>query len=65
MTLKEARERLGLTQEQLAARAGTTQAAISYLENGQTKSPSMALASRLARVLRVKPETLFPVEVGK
>lgn len=65
MTLKEARERMGLTQDQLAGRAGTTQAAISYLESGQTKSPSLALATRIAKVLKVKPEALFPVEVGK
>jgi transcriptional regulator with XRE-family HTH domain len=44
----------GLSQEQLARRAGTSQAAISKLENGET-SPSI---ETLARILRVMGEDL-------
>ena len=44
--LKESRIRHGLTQRQLAIRAGTSQAAISRIERG-TVSPSMAMLERL------------------
>jgi transcriptional regulator with XRE-family HTH domain len=44
--LRQARERHGLTQEQLAVRAGTSQAAISRIERGAV-SPSMANLERL------------------
>jgi len=35
-SLREARERLGLSQEEMAARLGLSQATVSRLENGQT-----------------------------
>jgi transcriptional regulator with XRE-family HTH domain len=44
--VKEARRRAGLTQRQLAERAGTTQSAIARLETGQT-NPSFDLVVRL------------------
>ena len=44
--VREARRRAGLTQEQLAARVGTTQSAIARLESGRT-SPSLAYLTRL------------------
>lgn len=44
--MREARERSGLTQSQLAARAGTSQATISAYERGR-KQPSVATLSRL------------------
>jgi transcriptional regulator with XRE-family HTH domain len=44
--LRESRARHGLTQEQLAIRAGTSQAAISRIERGVV-SPSMATLERL------------------
>lgn len=44
--LREARARHGLTQAQLATRAGTSQAAISRIERGVV-SPSMATLERL------------------
>lgn len=46
--LRDARRAAGLTQAQLAARAGTTQSAIARLESGRT-SPTVA---NLDRVLR-------------
>lgn len=44
--LRETRRRHGLTQEQLAARARTSQAAISRIERGRV-SPSVATLSQL------------------
>lgn len=46
--LRAARVRAGLTQVQLAARAGTSQATLSAYENG-TKQPSLATFDRLLR----------------
>jgi transcriptional regulator with XRE-family HTH domain len=45
-TLRSARQRAGLTQGELAARAGTSQATVSAYENG-SKQPSVATFSRL------------------
>ena len=45
-SIRTARERAGLTQSGLAARAGTSQAAISAYESGR-KQPSVATLSRL------------------
>lgn len=65
MTLKEARERKRLTQAQLAEAAGINQGTISLLELGRTTSPSWDVVAKLSRVLGVKPDALFPVEIGK
>jgi transcriptional regulator with XRE-family HTH domain len=46
--LRAARARAGLTQAQLAARAGTSQATLSAYENG-AKQPSLATFERLLR----------------
>lgn len=45
-TLRSARQRAGLTQGELAARAGTSQATVSSYESG-SKQPSVATFSRL------------------
>jgi transcriptional regulator with XRE-family HTH domain len=45
-TLRSARSRAGLTQGELAARAGTSQATVSAYESG-AKQPSVATFSRL------------------
>jgi transcriptional regulator with XRE-family HTH domain len=47
--VREARRRAGLTQRELADRAGTTQSSIARLETGQT-SPSFDLVVRLIRL---------------
>ncbi len=58
--LRSVRMHHGLTQAQLAVRAGTTQTAISRLENGE-RSPSIATLRRLLLVmgadldLRIRP----------
>ncbi len=46
--VREARRRAGLTQRELAERAGTTQSAIARLETGRT-NPSFDLVLRLVR----------------
>ena len=46
--VREARRRAGLTQQELAERAGTTQSAIARLESGGT-TPSFDLVLRLVR----------------
>jgi transcriptional regulator with XRE-family HTH domain len=47
--VREARRRAGLTQHDLAERAGTTQSAIARLETGRT-SPSLDAVQRLVRL---------------
>lgn len=47
--VREARRRAGLTQRELAERAGTTQSAIARLERGRT-SPSFETVLRLIRL---------------
>jgi transcriptional regulator with XRE-family HTH domain len=56
--LKRLREARGLTQRELARRAGLNPATIGRLEdgNGDLTAPT---AERLARALRVKPEELI------
>lgn len=61
MTLREARQRKGWTQVELAQRAGVTQVHISSIELGKVAAPSWETVSRLSKALGVKPETLFPV----
>ena len=47
--VREARRRAGLTQTELAERAGTTQSAIARLESGRT-SPALEQVERLLRL---------------
>lgn len=48
--LVDGRERLGLSQRDLASRAGISNSIVSMIEAGQRK-PSVSTARRLARVL--------------
>jgi putative transcriptional regulator len=52
------RERAGLTQTQLAARLGASQAAVAQIERGQA-SPSLELAAALASVLHTTVDELL------
>lgn len=47
--VREARKRAGITQAELAQRAGTTQSAIARLESGRT-SPALEQVERLMRL---------------
>jgi transcriptional regulator with XRE-family HTH domain len=51
--IKKLREAQGLTQEQLAKKAGLSQAYLSQLEAGDKKHPSLPALKRLARALGV------------
>jgi transcriptional regulator with XRE-family HTH domain len=53
-TLREARENAGISQEQLAERAGLHRTYISQLERG-LKSPSLDVIVSLAKGLRITP----------
>lgn len=57
-SLKDERERLGLTQAALAERAGVSRKTINTVENG-VFVPSTVLALKLARVLERPVEALF------
>jgi transcriptional regulator with XRE-family HTH domain len=55
--LKEAREKAGLTQQDLADRAGVHRVYVSMLERDE-KSPTLDVFFRLCRALGVRPRTL-------
>ena len=56
--VRERRQGLGLTQEQLAERAGVSRQTIITIEGGRY-DPSLPLALRLARLLGQRVEDLF------
>lgn len=56
--LREARLRRMLTQQELADRAGTTEATVNRLENGLQR-PRISTVRKLADVLGVEPEALI------
>ena len=57
--LKAARNRAGLTQEQLAAAAGISSATVFKHEQGQVKGVSGKTLEALSKVLNVETSTLF------
>jgi transcriptional regulator with XRE-family HTH domain len=59
--LREAREKAGLTQEELALRANTYQEAIARVETGQ-RNLGIKLAMRVATVLDADPLVLMGVK---
>lgn len=63
--LKAARERSGLTQEQVAEAASVSRASLSQYESG-SKTPTLAVIYKLAAAYGVKATTLLPPddEVG-
>jgi putative transcriptional regulator len=61
-TMKIQRARLGLTQAELAERAGVTRKSVNAIEAGHMV-PSTLLALKLAKVLGVTMEELFAIEV--
>ncbi|MBW6395806.1 helix-turn-helix domain-containing protein [Thermus sp. SYSU G05001] len=58
--VRELRERAGLSQHELAKRAGLTQGMIWQIEEGR-KRPSVASLLAIARALNVSPSELLPV----
>lgn len=56
--LRECRERLGWSQEQLAAKSGVGRSTISEAEAG-THTPTLAAALKLSRALDVPMEEIF------
>lgn len=58
VTLKEARKRRGLTQEQLEKLSGIEQAVISRYERGAVGNPSFETVVKLADALKIDPRAL-------
>lgn len=56
--IKKRRKALGLTQEQLAKRVGTTRIYITYVETG-VKVPSLAMLKTIAAALECKAGDLI------
>lgn len=65
LLIQKARLDAGLTQEDLAHRAGMTRTHFQQIERGwwkrdQPSNPSIKVLVRLAQVLQLKPEALLP-----
>lgn len=58
LVLKELRQASGLSQEELAFKAGLHRTYISQLERGE-KSPSLKTLQRLAKALGIKPSDIL------
>ena len=56
--IKEIRQKIGLTQEELADRVKVRRETIIFLEQGKY-NPSLRLAHDVAKVLRTKVDDLF------
>lgn len=56
--LREARERLGLTQEQVAQRSGVHSTEVSRIEAGK-RDPQVSTLERLAEAVEVRPGQLL------
>jgi len=56
--LRAARERLGLTQEQVAERSGVQAGEVSRIETGK-RDPKVSTLERLAKAVEAKPGELL------
>ena len=65
MTLRQAREKRKLTQEQLESISGVAQSVISKIETGDMQSPAWDTVARLCAALNVGPHDVFPVPTAK
>ena len=59
LRLRELRRALGLTQSELAARAGIRRATVSRLENSRITSIDLIVLEKLANLLGVEPGFLL------
>lgn len=64
VTLKELRQRMGLTQKQLADRLWISKATVSYYEQS-LRSPSPEILVKIARVFHVSTDYLLGLEDKK
>lgn len=62
--LREAREKAGLSQDQLAHDAGLHRTYVSLLERGK-RQPSLRAITALSRALRIPPSTLVAKFEGR
>jgi transcriptional regulator with XRE-family HTH domain len=62
--IKKLRRKLGLTQTELARRAGIKQGVLSYIENGRTKHPRVDTLAAIAAALGVRIEDLMEKKAG-
>ena len=60
MTLKEAREKVGITQIDLAEKSGISLAYVRQIEQGQASGVSVRVKIRLAKALGIDTEKVFP-----
>ena len=58
MTLRQFREKKGLTQAELGNRVGLKQTTISQYENG-SRTPTLAMAKKLSDVLGISLDDFF------
>jgi transcriptional regulator with XRE-family HTH domain len=64
MSLRARREALGLTQAEVAERAGTTQAYYGQIESGRTRMPNAELRRSISAALGLR-HVDFLIEVGE
>lgn len=64
MLIRKMREKVGLTQNQLAKQAGITPAYLCGLETGKRSNPSIVVIQRLADALNVTVSDLLEQKVG-
>ena len=61
MNVKERREELGMSQKELAEKAGISQSFLCYIEQGRSK-PSIDTALKIAEVLNISDVKFFGTE---
>jgi DNA-binding XRE family transcriptional regulator len=61
MNLEEVRTQKGISQTELDEKAGLHRGTINDIERGRNKRPAFEVVVRIARVLDVPAESLFPV----
>ncbi|HRN70083.1 MAG TPA: helix-turn-helix transcriptional regulator [Candidatus Woesebacteria bacterium] len=57
--IKRARKKLGLTQEQLAVKAGIPYATLSKIESGQVTNPTVSTLKKIADALNISVDDIL------